>query len=313
MRLLFCNDPLSPRNPDPAFEREVVAARALGIPFDLVDHDALVAGKPPRLPALPHPALVVYRGWMMKPAQYARLHQTLSETGRQLINDPAQYAHCHHLPRSFELISGHSPQTAWLPTRSMPPMDELMRLLAPFEDRPIIVKDYVKSQKHAWKEACFIPCASDRPRVERVVRRFVELQAESLEEGLVFREFVELARVGTHPKSGMPLSREFRLFFLDGAPVFSTRYWDEAEYENESALPGWIEAVGHQVQSRFFTMDLARTTSGEWLIVELGDGQVSGIPDAADPSAFFQAVFLRPVAGASGLSHAKARTPQSPQ
>ena len=33
--------------------------------------------------------------------------------------------------------------------------------------------------------------------------------------------------------------------------------------------------------SRFFTMDVALRTNGECIIVELGDGQVSGLPDQA--------------------------------
>lgn len=57
-------------------------------------------------------------------------------------------------------------------------------------------------EKHYWNEACFIPRASDRSAVERVVSRFLELQGQELAEGLVFREFVPLAIVGKHPQSG---------------------------------------------------------------------------------------------------------------
>src|SRR5450432_3294033 len=66
--------------------------------------------------------------------------------------------------------------------------DEVMALLRPFGEKPIIVKDYVKSRKHEWNEACYIPCASDRQAVERVVMGFLHLQGEDLNEGLVFRE-----------------------------------------------------------------------------------------------------------------------------
>jgi hypothetical protein len=34
-------------------------------------------------------------------------------------------------------------------------------------------------------------------------------------------------------------------------------------------------------------MDVARDRDGEWWIIELGDGQVSGLPDRADPTALF--------------------------
>ena len=36
--------------------------------------------------------------------------------------------------------------------------------------------------------------------------------------GLVCREFVELEPLARHSKSGMPLTKEFRLFFLDARP-----------------------------------------------------------------------------------------------
>jgi ATP-grasp domain, R2K clade family 3 len=48
-----------------------------------------------------------------------------------------------------------------------------------------------------------------------------------------------------------------------------------------------------RVRSRFFTMDLARRTTGEWIIVELGDGQVAGLRDGADAGAFFRAIGAR--------------------
>ena len=40
--------------------------------------------------------------------------------------------------------------------------------------------------------------------------------------------------------------------------------------------------IGKNVRSRFFTMDLAKRRNGDWLIVELDDGQVAGLPKNAD-------------------------------
>jgi ATP-grasp domain-containing protein len=42
------------------------------------------------------------------------------------------------------------------------------------------------------------------------------------------------------------------------------------------------------VQSRFFTMDVAKRVDGGWMIVELGDGQVAGLPVRADVGAFYR-------------------------
>ena len=33
------------------------------------------------------------------------------------------------------------------------------------------------------------------------------------------------------------------------------------------------------VKSNFFTIDVAKKSDGEWIVMELGDGQVSGLQD----------------------------------
>lgn len=37
-------------------------------------------------------------------------------------------------------------------------------------------------------------------------------------------------------------------------------------------------------------MDIAKKQNGDWVIVELGDGQVAGLPDNANKAAFFAAL-----------------------
>ena len=155
------------------------------------------------------------------------------------------------------------------------------------------MKDFVKSRKHEWEEACFIPSASDRGAVERVVRRFLALQGPDLSEGLVFREFVEFEPLGRHSRSGMPLTKEFRIFFLDGLPIFRTPYWEEADYEGETPPIVHFAETASRVRSRFFTMDVAKRRDGDWMIVELGDGQVAGLPEHADLEAFYRALVNR--------------------
>ena len=35
-------------------------------------------------------------------------------------------------------------------------------------------------------------------------------------------------------------------------------------------------------------MDIAKKKDGEWIIVELGDGQVAGLPENADKATFYK-------------------------
>ena len=297
MLILFCADPLTPRRPDSAFETEVAAGRELGIQRSVVDFEALLAGGDPcrAVPMQEPGTLGIYRGWMLRPEQYTRLYEGLQERGITLVNDPTAYRHCHHLPESYSVIEGLTPRSIWLAGDLS--LNRIMEALRPFGDAPVIVKDYVKSQKHYWTEACFIPSVADRDAVERVVVRFLQLQGSDLNEGLVFREFIEFAPLATHSRSGMPLTQEFRLFWLDGEPLLLAEYWEEGEYPDVEPPLNRFRPVAQAVRSRFFTMDVARRADGEWLIVELGDAQVAGLPERAAPTEFYQALqerFARP-------------------
>lgn len=291
--LLFCCDPLNPRNPDPAFEREVAAAVHHGLDYALVNFEALVNDKLPeravqRVPNQSSTRIGIYRGWMLKPAAYAQLFDVLGVRGIRLVNDLAAYRHCHYLPESYPKIEGRTPRSVWLRLDGEPPFDEIMTLLKVFGPVPIIVKDFVKSRKHEWNEACFIPSAADHIAVERVVRRFIELQADDLNEGLVFREFVEFEPLATHDRSGMPLTKEYRMFFLDGKPILCSEYWDQGDYHGPKPPLDDFAWLAQRVESRFFSMDVAKRKNGEWLVMELGDGQVTGLPDNADMDQFYQ-------------------------
>jgi len=262
------------------FAHERDAALSAGLRTAVLDHTGVLRGALDEAVAgVPHGSGgAVYRGWMLTPRQYGNLYDALQSRGVQLINTPSAYRVCHYLPDSYQFIEDVTPRSVWLKLAGTVDFDEVLQALAPFGNCPVVLKDYVKSQKHYWAEACFIPAADDAAGVQRVVRRFVELQGEELNEGLVFREYVPLRIVGTHPKSGLPLAAEFRSFWLDGEPVLSHRYWgDLTAFDTELPLAA-LRDIAARIPSRFFTMDVAFKDDGSWTIVELGDGQVAGLP-----------------------------------
>jgi hypothetical protein len=227
---------------------------------------------------------------MLLPDQYGALHAALAARGDTLLNSPADYLHAHWLPESYAAIEPWTARSAWIPANTLS-MDRAVALAATFGPRPLVVKDYVKSRKHEWNEACFIPDGSNRAAVERIVGRFLALTGSELQGGLVLREFLDLEQVGAHTQSGMPLAREWRVFWLDGEPLMVAPYWPEVSGE-PPPVASFSEAAAH-VRCRFFTMDLARRRDGVWIIVELGDGQVAGLPDGADPLAFYRMLAAR--------------------
>lgn len=295
MHIIFCADPLAPRSVDAGFADEARAARAAGLEYHLISYEQLVHAHDAeaavrRVPTAAAPTLALYRGWMLRPAAYQALYDALQARGITLINDPAAYRTCHYLPESYPFIREETPATVWLPLADCGDLDAIMALLAPFGDQPVIVKDFVKSQKHAWFEACFVPSAADRQAVARVVTRFLALQGDDISEGLVFRAYVALQPIGVHPQSGMPLTREHRLFFLDGALLADAPYWDVPTDATVDLPIDHFSTVAARVPSRYFTMDVAQRIDGRWLIVELGDAQVAGLPERLDAAAFYAAL-----------------------
>lgn len=143
MLLVLCCDPLEPARPDRAFGAEAAAIKRLGLPYTLIDHDALVSDDDParavrRVPQITEPVKAVYRGWMVTPTQYRGLYDALMARNIILINGPEQYRHAHHLPENYPVLEGQTPRSVWL-TGDLG-IDRIMAALAPFGDAPLIVE-----------------------------------------------------------------------------------------------------------------------------------------------------------------------------
>lgn len=297
MKIVFCNDDLAPRSVDSCYEEEYVAATEAGFNVELIDFAALRNGDVVSSVRLLNPTnqfeAALYRGWMLTPSEYKLMYDALIGCNIRLINAPDEYLHCHWLPNSYSAIEEHTPRTMWIEASSASwDMKAICVQLETFETAPLIVKDYVKSRKHDWAEACFIPNASDAEKVVQIVTRFIELQGDDLQGGLVFREFVEFAPIGIHPKSGMPLTLEYRLFVLDGSVIAQSPYW-EGQDDTDHPPVEEIAELFLNVKSRFFTCDVAKTVEGDWMIVELGDAQVAGLPQRMTPKLFYDSLASR--------------------
>lgn len=294
MKIVFCNNFLAPNRPDEDFEAEYEAALRAGHEVYLISLESLREGNPARslrsVPVQGGDAPAMYRGWMLQGEEYAALYQGLQQRSLQLINTPDEYLNCHYFPNSYPIVEAHTPQSTWLEVAGEANFGEIAEKLKVFGDQPLILKDYVKSEKHYWAQACFIPSAANQADVKRVTSAFLALRGQYLNKGLVYRAFVELEPLAMHPGSGMPLSKEFRLFYLNSKLLVCAPYWNEGTYDAELPDLDAFNAVAARVDSNFFTMDVAKQKNGEWLIMELGDGQVSGLPEHLSPDAFYESL-----------------------
>jgi hypothetical protein len=300
MNILFCTNPFERKQSvDNDYAHEFASAKENGFATHLFSYEHLTKGRDAILATSSiapssTPQKIIYRGWMLKLDQYALLYSTLLAKNYQLINSPVEYRNCHYLPDSYPFIHAYTPKTVWLPVHNLQvDDDQVFDAIEVFGNSPLIIKDFVKSQKHYWDTACFIPSATDKDKVKTVIDNFVTLQGSDLNEGLVIREFVELSDLTVHSKSGMPLKQEYRLFFLYGELLGCYDYWEEGVYSADEHPPlDLFNHIAKDVQSNFFSMDIAKLKTGEWMVIELGDGQVAGLPDKVDSRQFYERVSL---------------------
>ena len=77
--------------------------------------------------------------------------------------------------------------------------------------------------------------------------------------------------------------------------------WDGALLAATSSIRGagpfeqlaeW-ETIAKRFTNRFISMDIARQQDGSWLIVEVGDGGVTGLPSSIAPAEFYASIKKR--------------------
>ena len=86
----------------------------------------------------------------------------------------------------------------------------------------------------------------------------------------------------------MPLSEEYRMFFYNNELLCIFNYWEECDYNIKKPNTEEFEQIAKKIESNFFTMDIAKEKNGKYIIVELGDGQVAGIPENEDKNIIYK-------------------------
>jgi hypothetical protein len=275
------------RNPhqDDPFDVEAEAAEALGVDSYPVDLSALLSGDAPRaLSAVPDRGRLrlLYRGWMLTEDEYGAMADAVEALGHRLTTTPEQYAAAHYLPHWYPRLVGYTARSVWT---EEPDAAEAWREARKLGPPPYIVKDHVKSAKERWAEACFVPSGATREDFERICQNLFEERGERFERGFVVRRYLPLKVFGRTPAG--PAHLEFRLFFGKGRLIAAEPY-----HEFDVEVPDFtaFEALAKRIDSPFFTLDLAMMENGDWAVVEVNDGGVSGLPPGLDPRDLFAAL-----------------------
>jgi ATP-grasp domain, R2K clade family 3 len=173
-------------------------------------------------------------------------------------------------------------------------LPELMELPG---KRPVMVKDYLKSAKHRWFDACYMPDCQDLENTKRVTKNFLDNQSDNLTGGLCFRQFIPCRQIGIHSKIGMPLVNEWRAFLKFGKVFYLCPYWAEGDYsKGTKPTVGMIEEMCVGLRDiPLVAVDLGEKDGdfqddASWVVYEVNDGGGSGIPDGGDVKEFYRAL-----------------------
>jgi hypothetical protein len=148
------------------------------------------------------------------------------------------------------------------------------------ENGPFVLKGQTNSKKFEWDTHMY---AADRTALPEV---YCRLQNDSLvgQQSIYIRQYVPLKKVSTGLR-GLPITNEYRTFFLDGEPLVTAYYWsshsDELSGQERKPPESFIKEIGSRIKARFVVADIAETESGDWILIELNDGQMSGLSECS--------------------------------
>lgn len=287
MHVIFCR-PRCPHEQEDGFELEADVLETMGVEPLWIEMEAVVDGGLDRvLDAMPEGGgAALLRSWMLREEEYAELFEGLADRGYVLVNNATAYANAHYLPNVYAAIEPWTAPTRW--TEGDDP-EEAWTLAQELGPGPYMLKDHVKSAKEDW--TCGrIPAGCDKATFLDHCERLIDFRGERFERGIVVRSMLPLVPL-RQTRGDAPCFDEVRLFFWRGEVVASAPYFDVDRGPGE--VPQF-EFLADRIDSEFFSVDIARLTSGEWKVLEVGDGGVSVLPPLMDPRAFYERIVGAP-------------------
>lgn len=204
---------------------------------------------------------------------YKELEADLAYSHSELVNTYRQHRYIADLANWYADLEGLTPKT-WFHLHEIP-------------EGMFVLKGETNSKKFQWGTHMFAPSRAAASEV------YSRLQADGLvgDQQICIREYVPLRTLTIDVGGrGLPITEEYRFFVLDGHVLTGAFYWsshyelaeDPANNINPDNVPReFLADVCARVgkNARFYVIDVARTADGKWIVVELNDGQMSGLSE----------------------------------
>lgn len=214
---------------------------------------------------------------------YHELSEDLKNLDSQLINSLYEHQYIANFDYYYDIQKYTFP--TWFQLSDIPYSKR---------EQPIIVKGKTNSKKFQWKTHMFAE------NFKAAVHLGAELSNDPFigPQGLIFREYVPLEtfEIGVND---IPMTNEWRIFFYKNTLITYAYYWGILDDLSiiEKIKPDFIDngipfakEVAKELSefTNFFVLDVAKTKEGKWIVVEVNDGQQSGLNGLVDPEELYK-------------------------
>jgi hypothetical protein len=215
---------------------------------------------------------------------YDELQADMQHNGSQMINTYRQHQWIADLSQWYQDFESITPKT-WFRLEHLPD-----------DGGPFVLKGATNSKKFQWNTHMF---AANKQEAGKVYSRLTQDGLVG-DQDIYIRKYVPLRKL-EEGLNGLPICEEYRLFFLDRQLVAGGFYWlshiddftpsQVASLTPDNVPESFLEAIRGCLgtRARFVVVDVARTETGEWIVVELNDGQMSGL-SCVDPDYLYSRI-----------------------
>ena len=206
---------------------------------------------------------------------YAGIEDMLEQMGMKLLVHEAEHLRCSTIEGWYPALKERTPFTKIYD--KLPPVEEILKDFS----FPIFIKGNRQTNRHK-KSQCII---EDKAAYESLRTEWSSDSILSWQRVAV-RDYVPLKTIDSTSYPDMvPISYEFRFFYFEGKCMAYGPYWymgnhyslNERELAEVLKLTDW---AAEKLAVAFPSIDVAKTASGEWIIIEVNDAQESGFVGA---------------------------------
>ena len=249
----------------------IVGCRVYTIPPDFdacgTAEDALY-----HVPAQDGDTPCIWIGYIPEPERYAAVYEAALRKRIRLPNTPEQHLRVQEFDRAYSVLKELTPRSVILsdPSQCGAAVEAL--------GLPVFVRGAVQSRKARGWKACV---ANSVEELTTLAKHLLAL--ENRARGRVIVRTLVRLRHARMSAEGFPFGREYRVFVYKDVIVGSGYYWEgddplkDLTGDEERQVRALALEAAQRLAANYVAVDVGQLEDGQWIVIESGDGQFSGV------------------------------------